>query len=576
MKDADATGTAPAAPTEDADTTPKLAAQGFSSIFSDAAARHQEYVSTHQPPKKEKEKKKEPKKEAKKPTDGSAPRRQASNIIGSHISPARIQAHLREGLRTELSDKWAELTGNIRSAEARIKGKVSADENASPEQKLPPSPAEIAQLQANIAIWKEEIEKSGCEADVVRVSDNAPAALTAAADVIFLSLIDLAATNTLISDRKVVEFKYTCDPASRPSRATGGVDLKTHFVAPFLLPLSTISGYDQEEEKKILAEDTERRRNEKVEKDKRKKDAEEKANQAHAAKIQQTRAHLMQQVQSLEEHVAAGKPFPLSSGDVLTPEQAQEQATLLRQKLTSPEFDAMVPKDPIASSPKENGPRKSRDATFTSYIDQLCKTAQTFHKSYENMRVQGRFKTLIDQLIIEFVQSIARMSRASITTHTLSGANILSMLTSLQKYGGRPEDEIAFLTSKVELALERWSEHNKSEKERRKAEQLSKEQAMSREELAKLQEKRLLEERKRLENSYMAQKRREERAALAAQEQEKRLLQLGATPVAPAPSNVQPMVDVTQVGAPLSATTTNPAMTAGIVGMVPGLYQGAS
>ena len=97
MQTTEAAAAAPAA-----EAPVKLAARGFSSIFDDASARLQEYNSTHQTQQPKKEKKKAETKEKKKAPDGTSPRRQASNIIGSHISPARIEAHLREGLRTEL------------------------------------------------------------------------------------------------------------------------------------------------------------------------------------------------------------------------------------------------------------------------------------------------------------------------------------------------------------------------------------------------------------------------------------------------------------------------------------------
>jgi hypothetical protein len=564
MQTTEAAAAAPAA-----EAPVKLATRGFSSIFDDASARLQEYNSTHQTQQPKKEKKKAETKEKKKAPDGTSPRRQASNIIGSHISPARIEAHLREGLRTELSDLWTDLTGKIRTAEARIKGKVSTDENASPDQKVPPTPAEIQQLHTNIAAWKHQIETTGCEKDVIRVSDNAPAALTAATDLIFLSFIDLAAANTLIGGKKIVEMGTTFCEEMRPPTEAGGISYQKHFVAPFLAELPTVVNYDQANEKKVLAADTERRRAEKAEKEKRKKAADEKAAQAHAAKIQQTRVHFLQQIQSLEEHSKAGKPFPLASGEALSPEDSMQQAALLRQKLSSPEFEALVPKDPTPPPAREETPRKTREATFTSYIDVLCKTVQGLHPSYEGMRVQGRFKTLVDHLIIEFVRAIAQMARAFISTHTLSGANILSMLISLQQFNSRPQAEIDHMRTTVQTALDLWQEHNQSEKERRKAEQLAKEQAMTPAELAALQEKRLAEERRRLENSYAAQRRREQKAAEAARKQEQELQRLAAAgaPAAGAPAAAA-QASFTQPANPMMAAVP------GMPGMgVPGLYQ---
>jgi hypothetical protein len=473
------------APHPDAiDDTGGVAALNITSVYAQAAEKHQAFVAQQVKAPKTTKKKTEKAKVEKDPTRSQ--RTQASHVIHTKIPPARGLFFLHEGLKTPDSEKHTQLTGAIRKLRQALSNKYTPEEVATGKA---PTGAQRAQMEQHIATYLQAIKDQNLSDASVRVANDTGPALVAALDWIALAMIDLVASNTLSADKKIAKLRFTLARESTPKAEAGGVRIEESSVGPFLAPLPTIVNYNQAIEDEYERVEAEKKKNERLEK---------KEKQRLAAD-----AETAQQLVANQMLTQLAKQAPEGS----TPEEAMAYAQ--QQYAVQRQAQANGAKAEEKNATKRRTPG---DRAFLTYIEQLCKAAQQLHPGFEGLRVSGRFKMHLDLLLREFIHFFAATVRSSITTHTLSAINVMNMLEARQRFCGRPQFEIDQLKTAMQTAVRYWNDHGSKKKDEKELIAAAKLSSMSAPERAEFEKKRLEADAQRLRTSLAAQERKFEKA----------------------------------------------------------------
>lgn len=492
-----------AAPAEEHRPT-SIATKGFHSLHAKAAEVHRAHVearAAQRPAKKVADQKKEKAKKA------NTTRRPGSEICGTIMPPSRVQACLRAAMETPESKRHAEATKYIRDLQKAL---------TNPDPTQPPLTEEQVQMiNQRIAGTKQMIETEQLAQHVVRVADDAPAALASACDFIIISMIDILASNTHSAGKKTVETKYTLAPEFRPSEEEGGIRLEDCSAWPFIHCLDPIQNYSQAVEDQIRETEAAQRKAAQDEKEKAKAEREERLKAQKTALAAQYLDQLNSTLTTYQNVVTSGVPTTFPNGMTVTVEDAQKMVVQVQQNIQSGSHIQMAEKVAADNEKAERPPAKrkaSSERSFMTYITTLCQASQDLHDAYAGMRVAGRLKHIIDEVILQFIDRFGKVVRTFISSNTLNGKDVKAILCSLQLFAGRSEDEIDSLSSVVQTAMGSWKAHTSSERERRKEAEAAKQNQMTAEQLAALQRKKLEAECKRLESSLEAQRRRAKKA----------------------------------------------------------------
>jgi hypothetical protein len=481
-------------------------------------ATHKEMERAQKPVKKSKP-------AAKKADDGAAPkkqRNQVAHILGVAMPPPRVDRHIRAGILTEKCIKHADLTDKIKSINNYIKDTPPATEAeiASGARALTTPEQRAAGIQ-KIKEIEEYIRVNALASDIIRVSEDSAHVLSSVLTWILLTFFDVVAANTVASDHKIVEVKYTLDPEFKPSIEAGGVDLAKSPVAVFLMHLSQISGYSPEKE-------AERAANKRLL-------GKEKEN-AKAKKDQETAAAALAAATA-----AAHAAKAVSEGSVDGGDAAAATAAVLAARL------ALA----AEAVPEKAPPSKRKEGTemsFNSYAGSLCKTGNDLHPDYKMLRTSSRLKELMDEMTQEFIENFSAAVRPSISTHTLTGNDVRRMYEAMQRQAGRPEEEVLSLRAAIEQTLNIWKTHTASEKVRQSALATEKFNNMNADERARLELKQKNQEVSKLKSSFDAQVRRADKASKDAANHE-----INMTKIAAEASALKSAVDAVDAAAATAA-----------------------
>lgn len=434
-------------------------------------------------------------------------RHQLTHVLGLDISQARVSAHLKahfsnkstadetKKLRQEIKrleeQKLApadidKLIADMKANQAKLaerkekkpgnnKGLASGAnigrrivELTALRAKLAAAPADVAAVDAQLALKKKEVEEMD---KVVRLSHDASIVTTAAIDYVIKDLIRHGFQQAQAAGSRCFEVNHV---------HMGAVEKLS--VYPLVHNLHEFRTYTPEGEKEIERLQTEE--------NKRVKEQRE-AKKAKAAGT-------------------AGATAGAKAGGDAAPTGAAAATTAGGKKAAT---GAPAPAPAPFGATHDEDEDELHETTFYTYVDNAIRSVKKDDENYNGIRISTRAREYGSELITQFIKNMADLAeivvRDMVKSRTLNANHIIAILRMILVNENRSAEEIDAFMEFLDQNLVKYNTHSESEKARKVA---SMDADKQRELEASLREKEVVRKRKALES---AQKRAAESAAAA-------------------------------------------------------------